>query len=248
VDPLLLLGFAATGFIAGFVDAIAGGGALITIPVLISAGLLPVAAFATNKVQAATGTFIAALTYWRRGLVPLRPLLPALGVTAVGAFAGALVVRRIDTAVLQYAVPVALIVIGGYFLLAPRLTDADRQPRLPFAGLVPVMGFALGFYDGLFGPGTGSFMTMGFVTLFGLGLTRAAGHTKALNLTSNLGALVLFVSTGDVVWPIALVMIVGQVLGGYVGARTGIRFGARVIRPLVVVVSVAMALRLLLVR
>ena len=110
------------------------------------------------------------------------------------------------------------------------------------------MGFVIGFYDGGFGPGTGSFLTMGFVTLFGLGLTRAAGHTKVLNLTSNVGALALFIPAGDVIWPVAIVMAIGQVAGGYLGALTGIRFGAKLIRPLVVVVSIVLALRLLVFR
>jgi uncharacterized membrane protein YfcA len=110
------------------------------------------------------------------------------------------------------------------------------------------MGFVIGFYDGIFGPGTGSFLTIGFVTLFGLGLTRAAGHTKALNLMSNLGALALFVPSGDVWWPAAIAMAIGQSCGGWLGAVTGIRFGARIIRPLVVAVSVILALRLLFAR
>jgi uncharacterized membrane protein YfcA len=107
------------------------------------------------------------------------------------------------------------------------------------------MGFCLGFYDGIFGPGTGSFMTIGFVTLFGLGLTRATGHTKLLNLTSNLAALLVFIPSGDVLWPAAFAMAVGQLAGGYIGARTGIRYGARLIRPLVVAVSIVLALKLL---
>ena len=117
--------------------------------------------------------------------------------------------------------------------------------RLSLALFGPVMGFVIGFYDGILGPGTGSFMTLCFVTLFGFGLTRAAGHTKVLNLTSNLAALTLFVPSGNVIWPAALAMAAGQVGGGYLGALTGIRFGSRLIRPLVVVVSVILALRLL---
>lgn len=244
----MLVALGGAGLLAGFVDAIAGGGALIGIPALLSAGLLPITAIATNKVQSVVGTAIAAATYWRGGFIPARRLLPAAVVTAASAFAGALAVKHIDTAILELAVPVALIIVASYFLLAPRLSDAAGAPRLDFARYVPMMGALIGFYDGAFGPGGGSFLTMGFVTLFGLGLTRAAGHTKALNLMSNLGALALFIPAGDVAWSAALAMAAGQVCGGYLGARTGIRFGARIIRPLVVLVSVAMALRLLLAR
>ncbi len=248
MDPLTLLALCGVGVVAGFVDAIAGGGGLIALPALLSAGLPPIAAFATNKVQSVIGTGMAALTYWRGGFVSLRALGLAFVLTGIGSFLGAVVVKGIDTSVLQLAVPVALIAIAAYFALAPRLSDADRHARLDFTRYVPVMGFVIGFYDGIFGPGTGSFLTMGFVTLFGLGLTRAAGNTKILNLTSNLGALALFIPAGDVVWSAALAMAAGQLVGGYVGARTGIRFGAGLIRPLVIVVSVLLALRLLLVR
>ena len=245
IDLLVLLALCGVGVLAGFVDAIAGGGGLIALPALLSAGLPPIAAFATNKVQSVVGTAMAASTYWRGGFISLPRLLPAIIATFAGSWLGALVVKSIDVTILNYAVPVSLIVIAGYFMFAPRLSDADRHARLDFARFVPLMGFTIGFYDGIFGPGTGSFLTMGFVTLFGLGLTRAAGNTKVLNLMSNLGALALFIPSGDVVWPAALAMAVGQLAGGYLGARTGIRFGARLIRPLVVAVSVIMALRLL---
>ncbi len=244
LDPLLLLALMGVGLLAGFVDAIAGGGGMIAVPALISAGLPPVAALATNKMQGVVGTAMAVLTYWRRGLVDLRRLAVAIVLTFVGSLTGAMIVSYIDTSLLNVAVPVALIGIALYFLFAPKLSDADRAARLPWT-LAPLMGFACGFYDGIFGPGTGSFFTIGFVLLFGLGLTRATGNTKALNFISNFAALVVFIPGGHVVWPIAAVMALGQIIGGYLGARTGIRFGARIIRPLVVVVSIALAARLL---
>lgn len=246
LSPVLLLGLGLVGLVAGFVDAIAGGGGLIALPALLSVGIPPVTAFGTNKLQSVVGTAIATATYWRRGFVPLRALAYAVPATFVGAFLGAFAVKAVDTGVLNLAVPVMLVAIALYFSLAPKLTDSDSHARLSFVLFVPVMGFAIGFYDGIFGPGTGSFLTMGFVTLFGLGMTKAAGSTKLLNLTSNLGALALFLPSGNVVLPVAAVMAAGQIAGGYLGARTGIRFGARIIRPLVVVVSIGMALRLLL--
>jgi uncharacterized membrane protein YfcA len=245
LDPLILLALMGVGMLAGFVDAIAGGGGMITVPALLSAGLPPVAALATNKMQSMVGTGMAVFTYWRRGFVALRDLVPAIALTFAGSSLGAFIVSRVDVSLLNIAVPVALIAIALYFLFAPKLSDADKTARLPFRFFVPLMGFAIGFYDGIFGPGTGAFFTVGFVVLFGLGLTRATGSTKALNFTSNLAALAVFIPGGHVVWPVALVMAAGQLIGAYIGARTGIRYGARVIRPLVVVVSIAMALKLL---
>ena len=246
LEPLTLLALAGAGLLAGFVDAIAGGGGMIGIPALLSAGLPPVAALATNKLQGSIGTAMATLTFWRRGFVSLRALLPAILLTFAGSFTGAMVVKQLDTSLLTMAVPVALIGIAIYFLFAPHLSDTDKAARLPFGLWVPVMGFVIGFYDGIFGPGTGSFFTIGFVTLFGLGLTRASGNTKALHLVSHLAALAIFIPAGDVVWPAAGAMAIGQLAGGYIGARTGIRYGAKLIRPLVVVISIALAVRLLL--
>jgi uncharacterized membrane protein YfcA len=247
LDPLTLAALAVVGLFAGFVDAIAGGGGMLTVPALLAVGVPPVAALGTNKLQSIVGTTIAVATYRRKGLMSLRKLLPAAAASLCGSLIGALVVSHIDTGILSVAVPVALIAIAAYFLFAPRLTDADRAARLGFTPFLPVVAFFIGFYDGLFGPGTGSFMTLAFVALFGLGVTRAAGHTKALNWASNFGALLLFLPTGAVILPVAMVMAIGQVAGGYLGAITGIRFGVRIIRPLVVVVSVAMALKLIFV-
>ncbi|WEK03152.1 MAG: TSUP family transporter [Candidatus Devosia phytovorans] len=245
LDPLVLLALAAVGMLAGFVDAIAGGGGMISIPALLFAGLPPVSALATNKLQSVVGTTMAAVTFWRRGYVSVQRLIPAIAMTFAGSLLGASVVRSVDTNLLQMAVPVALIAIALYFLFAPNLSDDSRHARLPFRLLVPAIGFVIGFYDGIFGPGTGSFFTICFVTLFGLGLTHASGNTKVLNLTSNLAALVIFIPAGAVVWPAAVAMAIGQIAGGYIGARTGIRYGAKLIRPVVVVVCIVLAVRLL---
>jgi len=241
-----LVVLAAVGALAGFVDAVAGGGGIIALPALLSVGLPPVAALATNKVQSVVGTFAAAFTYWRGGYVGLLALAPGIVATFIGSYLGALTIKAIDASALEVAVPVAVIAVALYFTFSPSITDVDRTARLKFALFVPLFGFVIGFYDGVFGPGTGSFFMLVFVALFGLSAVRASAHTKVLNVTSNLAALALFIPAGDVVWSAGLAMAAGQVMGGYLGARAGIRYGAKIIRPLVIVVSVALAARLLL--
>lgn len=245
LDLWILAVLAAVGLIAGFVDAVAGGGGLLALPALLSTGMPPIAALATNKLQGSIGTGMAAFTYWRRGFVDLPRIGLAVALTFAGSFLGALTVKSIDTSALNTIVPVALILVAGYMLLAPRLNDENRAARLSIPVFAPLIGFAIGYYDGIFGPGTGSFFTICFIALFGLGITRATAHTKLLNFTSNLAALALFIPSGDVIWSAAIAMGLGQLAGGYLGAVTGIRFGARFIKPVVVLVSVILALRLL---
>ena len=246
MDIVTLLALAGVGVLAGFVDAVAGGGGLIGVPALLSSGLPPISALATNKLQGAIGTGVAAFTYWREGYVKLKELGWAILATFVGSYLGAMAVKAIDTGALSTLVPIALIAIALYFMFAPKLTDADKLARLNIVVFAPLLGFVIGFYDGIFGPGTGSFFTIGFVSLFGMGVVRASANTKMLNFTSNVAALALFIPAGNVVWIVAIAMGIGQIVGGYLGAKTGIRFGAKFIKPLVVIICVIMALRLLM--
>src|SRR5262245_38551540 len=125
LEPWVLLALAGAGMLAGFVDAIAGGGGMIALPALLAAGVPPVAALATNKMQSVIGTGAAAITYWRKGFVSLKTLAVAIGCTFAAALVGAFVVKQVDTSLLQVAVPIALVAIALYFLFAPRLTDED---------------------------------------------------------------------------------------------------------------------------
>ncbi|MGJ8529543.1 TSUP family transporter [Maritalea sp.] len=245
LDLFALLFLAGAGFLAAFLDAIAGGGGLIGLPALLSVGLPPIAALATNKLQSVVGTSVAALTYWRRGFIDIKALIVPIFLTFGGSLLGAVTAKSMDTDFLTLLVPILLLAVSVYFMFSPKMTDDARQERLKFAIFAPIMGFTFGFYDGVFGPGTGSFFIAGFVTLFGLGLTRAVGNTKVLNAVSNLAALLFFIYGGDVVWVAGGAMIVGQVAGGYLGARTGMKFGASLIKPLIVIISMTMAIRLL---
>lgn len=233
------------GLVAGIVDAIAGGGGLITVPALLLAGLDPVAAVATNKLQGTFGTFSSTYAFWRAGRISWAAAQVLVPITLVAAMAGAFAIRAVPVDVLRMVMPVLLIGIAIYFAVSPRMSDEDARQRLgllPFGLLVCV---PVGFYDGVFGPGAGSFFMLGAVLLLGQGLLRATAQTKLLNATSNFGALIVFVAAGSVVWLPGLAMAATQILGGQIGARLAMRVGARLIRPLLVVVCVGMALRLL---
>ncbi len=244
IEILGLLFLAA--LLAGFVDSIAGGGGLICVPVLMFAGLTPVQALATNKLQAAFGTLSASLHFIRQGQVQPRQILPAILCSFVGSALGAVAVQMVDTAALRQVLPLLLAGAALYFLLAPRLTDEAATARLGLWGFSLTAGFAIGFYDGFFGPGTGSFFAIACVTLLGLGLRQATAHTKLLNLASNLGSMLFFILGGHMVWTVGAVMAVGQLIGGRLGAGTVVKHGAKVVRPMLVIISLAMTASLLL--
>lgn len=232
-------------FLAGVVDSIAGGGGLITVPALLLAGLPPVQALATNKVQGAFGAGTAALAYARRGHVALSAQALPAALSFAAAFVGSCLVPYIPTGAMKLLLPVILVGIALFFALKPGLTDADRHQRLGpaafTAGFVP----AIALYDGLVGPGTGSFFMIGFVLLAGFGILKATAHTKLLNFASNLGSILAYTLAGAPLWKLGLAMGAAQALGAQVGARLAMRVGARLIKPLLVVTSSAMAARLI---
>jgi uncharacterized membrane protein YfcA len=243
-ETLALLGGAA--FLAGFVDSIAGGGGLITVPVLLLCGLDPAQAIATNKVQGVCSAASATYAFGRRGLIAWRQAVPFTAVAFASGIAGALCVSILPRAWLDIVIPVLLVLIAAYFALSRRLQDEDAHARMTAVTFGATLPVAVGFYDGIFGPGAGSFYMLGFVTLLGYGVVRATAHTKLVNLGSNLGSLLLFAATGAVVWPAGLVMAGTALLGAQVGSRLAMRLGSRLIRPLLVAISGLMALRLLL--
>jgi uncharacterized protein len=232
-------------FIAGFVDSIAGGGGLITVPILLLAGASPLQALATNKVQGSFGAATAAFTYARAGHVDLGRQLPAAALAFGAGIAGALLAKTIPTDALRMALPIILIAIALFFALKPGLTDADRTARLTPAIFTATIVPLIGTYDGLIGPGAGAFYMIGFVMLAGHGVLKATAHTKLLNFASNIGGLLAFAITGAPWWIIGIAMGLAQVMGASLGARLAMRIGAQLIKPLLVVTSALLALRLL---
>ena len=235
----------AAAFAAGFVDAIAGGGGLITLPVLMLSGVPPVQALATNKIQGMFGAGTAAFSYARSGHVDLKAQAPAALLAAAASFGGALLVTVLPTEWIRMILPVLLIGIALFFALRPGLDDSDRSRRLsPLVFALTAVPLVAG-YDGLLGPGAGSFYMLAFVLLSGYGILKATAHTKLLNFASNVGGLIAFALVAQPLWLLGLAMGVAQIAGARLGAKMALKQGAKVIKPLLVLTSLSLAVKLL---
>jgi uncharacterized protein len=244
IEPWVYVALTAIAVVTGFIDAIAGGGGLIMMPALLSAGVPPINALATNKLQSMFGTSIACTNYARKGLVDWRANLLTVCLVFAGASVGVIVVQTINTKALSLVIPLLLTASAIYVLLSPRMSDEDAHQRISARGYAPV-GAAIGAYDGFFGPGTGSFFTATLVGLRGHGLTRATALTKLFNLTSNVASVLFFAIGGKMFWLLGFCMAGGAMAGGWLGSHTAMRFGAQIIRPLLVILSLCLTARLL---
>ena len=242
LTTLALLALAA--FVAGFVDSIAGGGGLLALPSLLVAGLDPVSALATNKLQGSFGTASATYAFWRKGHLQITEHWRAISATFIASCAGVAAIKYAPTQFLSAALPLLLIAIALYFAFSPKLSNSQKSPRLSPTAFALSLAPAIAFYDGIFGPGTGSFFMLALVTVMGLGIVQATAQTKLLNFTSNIAALLVFAFSGKIVWVIGLTMGVAQFLGAQLGSHTAMKQGAKIIRPLLVIVCGAMALKL----
>ena len=234
-----------TAFVAGLVDSIAGGGGLITVPVLLGIGLPPQVALGTNKLQASFGSGSAMLHFVRAGTVKLNDCWIGILWTALGAALGVWAVQLLDATILRQLIPWLLAAIALYTLFSPRLGAEDSHARMKCGPFYLLFGLAIGFYDGFFGPGTGSFWTMALMMLVGYSMLRATATTKVMNFTSNFVALVFFLSVGQVRFVEGLVMGVGQFLGARVGSRLVIKRGTAFIRPVFITMVLALVARLM---
>jgi len=244
LTPLQFVILFLAGFAAGTVDAIAGGGGIISLPTLLGLGVPAPLALGTNKLGAAFGTSSATWSYARRGLVNLRQCAWGIVFTIIGAVAGTLAVRRLDPEFLGRCIPWLLAAIVVYMVFRPALGETSRHHRMEAPVFYAVFGLGLGFYDGFFGPGVGSFWTIAFVMLLGFDFLQAAGHTKVMNFTSNTVALLLFASTGAVVVLPGLALGAGQLIGGRLGAHLAMTRGARFVRPVFLVMAGLTVLKL----
>jgi len=234
----------ATGLAAGFVDSIAGGGGLITLPVLLSLNLDPQVALGTNKIQATCGSGSAAWHYFRAGAVDLKDCARGFALTILGASLGTLAVQRIHPDVLKRVLPILLVAVALYVLLKPELGSEDHSARMSRLRFDLIFGLCLGFYDGFLGPGTGTFWTMGFVAVLGFNLTRATAYTKVMNFASNLTSFAFFLVAGKIYFIAGITMGIGQILGARLGSGLVIKQGTKLIRPIFITMVLLLTLKL----
>ncbi|HJV87674.1 MAG TPA: TSUP family transporter [Noviherbaspirillum sp.] len=240
LSPEVLAMLFGAAMVAGFIDAIAGGGGLITIPALLLAQVPPLHTLATNKLQGSFGSLTASLMALRRGLVNWVDMRALFACSLAGAAIGAWAVQFVNTKTLDIVIPVVLVSIGLYFVLAPNAGALDNRPRMNDAAYRGVVVPGIGFYDGMFGPGTGSFFSMAGVALRGHNLVTATAQAKVLNFASNIASLAVFIAGGKVMWTVGATMVGGQVIGSWAGSHAMVRGGTKLIRPMIVTVCCVM--------
>lgn len=233
------------GIVAGFVDSVAGGGGLITLPILLSLGGDYQTALGTNKLQATFGSASATWHYSKAGAVDLKDCWRGCLITFLGAYVGTEVVQKIGPNTLKFLIPLLLVAVAVYSLRNPNLGEKEAHPRFERHHFDLIFGLALGFYDGFFGPGTGTFWTMAFVLAMGFNLTRATAYTKAMNFSSNVCSLLVFAMAGQVNYFAGTVMGVGQLIGARFGSRMVMKRGTQFIRPVFITVVLTITVKLL---
>jgi uncharacterized membrane protein YfcA len=233
-------------FLAGFVDAVAGGGGLIQLPVLLwtfpSASLASI--LGTNKAVSIVGTSTAANTYRKRIQVSAKQLVPMMSAAFVGSLCGAILATNVSREMFEPIILVVLIAVGSFTILRPDFGKLETNRDVPRA-LVPLIGLVIGFYDGLIGPGTGMFLLFSLVSFVGTSFLGASAIAKFVNVATNLAALIIFIPGGHVIWLIAALMAPANLIGGYLGARTALDRGSSFVRLIFLTMLVALVARLI---
>ena len=245
--PGLVLLLVLTGLAAGFIDAVVGGGGLLQLPVaLLIPGITPVQALATNKMGSVFGTATSAVTFYRRVRPDLRTALPMALVALVASGGGAAVAASLPAEVFRPVIVAALIGVLVFTVAHPTMGQltALRHGGATHYGLAVVIGALIGFYDGVMGPGTGSFLIIALVSVLGYSFLAASAKAKITNLATNLGALAVFASQGSVLWGLGLVLGLSNMVGGYLGARTAVARGSTFIRVVFFAVVTVLILKL----
>ena len=227
-------------FVAGFIDTLAGGGGLIALPAIMMSGIPPLFALGTNKLQGTMGTATATYMMLKNRRVHWRDVRFLMLTAFIGAVLGTSAVQFINTNLLTLVIPVVLLLIAVYFLLSPQHIAATNKPRISEGKYQKVIVPSIGWYDGMFGPGTGSFFALAGVALRGHGLIDATAVAKTLNFSTNIASLLVFLWAGKVVWLVGILMMIGQFVGAWGGSHCLLRIHPKYLRFLVVTMCLGM--------
>ena len=240
-DTYVILFIAA--FLASLIDSIAGGGGLLTTPAMLLVGISPLNTLATNKFQSCFGTFTSTYNYYKNGLLTEPRRFLYFFLSFGGSMVGTFLVSRISNELLESIIPILLISAAVFFILNRGPSTSNKSSSLIF--IFNVIVVLIGFYDGFFGPGTGSFFVLAFVIIKGISIMEATAITKLLNFASNFAAFIIFALKGYVIWELGLIMAVAQIGGANLGSRFAITNGEKVVRPVLVIVSILLSIRIL---
>lgn len=242
-SPLTLFILFFGALLAGTMDTVAGGGGLITVPLLFTFPITPIEVFGTNKFQSSFGSFSATLNFLKEGKYHLK-LIYGVIFTAIGSFFGAYSVGIVPSIMLKKAIPILLFAIAIFILLYKKWGIEASKKRLNGKVFYLIFGLLIGFYDGFFGPGTGTFWAITFVYFLGMDFKEATINTKLMNFTSNIVSLSFFLYKGSVLFLPALAMASGQFLGGFIGSKVVLTKGTTIIKPLLITVALLLAIKL----
>lgn len=243
-SPEMLLALSIVSFIAGFIDAIAGGGGLITVPALLMAGVPPHLVLGTNKLAATFGSAVASFTYYRRKLFTPKLWWPNLIATAIGAVIGVIVAQKLSANFLEKFLPVIVFICGIYFLFSKTPNKKMMEGAIIQKPRQCLQGSLLGFYDGMAGPGTGAFWMISTLLMYPVDLLCASGVARTMNFISNIVALLVFILYGHVYWLLGVCMGFSLMIGAYLGANSAIKGGSKLIRPIFICVVMIITIRL----
>jgi uncharacterized membrane protein YfcA len=245
MDIFLLLIF---GFLAGFIDSMAGGGGLIQLPALFifQPHFTLAQTLATNKLSSVCGTGMATGQYLRKIRIDWKLMRIGIFLAFVGSFFGAMAASRFHKDSFTPAIIIALVLVFIYTVFHQKigLHKIKKPQGKAIYWVMGIMCGLIGFYDGIIGPGTGSFLIFGFVTIYGLDFLNASANSKIINLTTNIAALVFFIPTGNVAWKIALPLAAANVAGAILGSRLALKKGSGFVRVIFIIVTSALILKL----
>lgn len=236
--------FLVTGaMLAGFVDAVCGGGGLISVPVLLTAGFSPAQAIAANKLQGAVGALASTHYYAGKGILDKKLLLALLPPALIGGAIGTLTIAFLGNEFMAKILPIMLIIMATYFFFSKEISDVERPPKLGVGLFSLLIVPLIAFYDGFFGPGAGTFYLLAVTSILGMTVVKGMAYSRVLNLASNLISLLVFIYLGKMAWVAGITMAIGETIGVYLGSHFVYKNGAKLVRPLVVIACVIMAIK-----